>query len=98
MHLFFFQLSEFLSETSVFFHADGLIDGGRVEVLGLYRVRDTDGDDQFDEVRLLRKLAGIGAVVVALLISTVIIWTQGGNPMFWASTSATWSTTHPVTR
>jgi putative heme-binding domain-containing protein len=27
---------------------------------GLFRLRDTDGDDQFDEVKLLRKLAGAG--------------------------------------
>ncbi len=27
---------------------------------GLYRVRDTDGDDRFDEVKLLRRLAGGG--------------------------------------
>src|SRR6185436_7676909 len=27
---------------------------------GLYRVRDTDGDDQFDEVKLLRKIDGGG--------------------------------------
>lgn len=27
---------------------------------GLYRVRDTDGDDQFDQVQLLNKLAGTG--------------------------------------
>src|SRR5436190_22487504 len=27
---------------------------------GLYRVRDTDGDDRFDEVKLLRKLDGGG--------------------------------------
>ncbi len=27
---------------------------------GLYRVRDTDGDDKFDEVKLLRKLSGGG--------------------------------------
>lgn len=27
---------------------------------GLYRLRDTNGDDQFDEVKLLRKLAGGG--------------------------------------
>jgi putative heme-binding domain-containing protein len=27
---------------------------------GLYRARDTDGDDQFDEVRLLRQLNGTG--------------------------------------
>ncbi|MBM3998779.1 MAG: c-type cytochrome [Planctomycetes bacterium] len=27
---------------------------------GLYRLRDTDGDDQFDEVKLLRKLPGGG--------------------------------------
>ena len=27
---------------------------------GLYRVRDTNGDDQFDEVKLLRKLSGGG--------------------------------------
>lgn len=27
---------------------------------GLYRVRDTDGDDQFDEVKLLRRLLGSG--------------------------------------
>ena len=27
---------------------------------GLYRVRDTDGDDRFDEVKLLRKLEGGG--------------------------------------
>ena len=27
---------------------------------GLYRSRDTDGDDRFDEVRLLKKLAGSG--------------------------------------
>ncbi len=27
---------------------------------GLFRLKDTDGDDQFDEVKLLRKLAGAG--------------------------------------
>ena len=27
---------------------------------GLYRLRDTNGDDQFDEVQLLRRLAGRG--------------------------------------
>ncbi|HTD85181.1 MAG TPA: heme-binding protein, partial [Candidatus Binatia bacterium] len=27
---------------------------------GLYRIRDTDGDDQFDEVKLLRKIDGGG--------------------------------------
>jgi putative heme-binding domain-containing protein len=34
-------------------------EGGR-EKSGLYRVRDTDGDDRFDEVKLLRNVPGSG--------------------------------------
>ncbi|MDX1946440.1 MAG: c-type cytochrome [Pirellulaceae bacterium] len=37
-----------------------VVNGGKAQGSGLYRVRDTDGDDQLDEVRLLKKLEGGG--------------------------------------
>jgi len=37
-----------------------MVNGNAAEGSGLYRVRDTDGDDQYDEVKLLRKIAGAG--------------------------------------
>ena len=37
-----------------------MVNGNAAEGSGLYRVRDTDGDDQYDEVRLLRKITGAG--------------------------------------
>jgi putative heme-binding domain-containing protein len=37
-----------------------MVNEERYEGRGLYRVRDTNGDDQFDEVKLLRKLVGGG--------------------------------------
>ena len=48
---------------------------------GLYRVRDTDGDDQFDEVKLLRRIDGGGehgphAILLAPDRKTLYITTQ----------------------
>ena len=37
-----------------------VVNGGAAQGSGLYRVRDTNGDDQFDEVKLLRKIEGGG--------------------------------------
>ena len=37
-----------------------MVNGNAAEGSGLYRVRDTDGDDQYDEVSLLRKISGEG--------------------------------------
>ncbi len=37
-----------------------MVNGKAAQGSGLYRVRDTDGDDQYDEVKLLRKIAGAG--------------------------------------
>jgi len=37
-----------------------MVNGGAAQGAGLYRVRDTDGDDQFDSVQLLRKIEGGG--------------------------------------
>jgi putative heme-binding domain-containing protein len=37
-----------------------MVNGNAAQGSGLYRVRDTDGDDQYDEVKLLRKIAGAG--------------------------------------
>jgi len=37
-----------------------VVNGDAAEGSGLYRVRDTDGDDQYDEVLLLRSLPGSG--------------------------------------
>lgn len=37
-----------------------MVNGNAAEGSGFYRVRDTDGDDQYDEVRLLRKMPGGG--------------------------------------
>ncbi|REJ70639.1 MAG: heme-binding protein [Planctomycetota bacterium] len=37
-----------------------VLNGSGAEGSGLYRVRDTDGDDQYDEVKLLRRLHGQG--------------------------------------
>jgi len=37
-----------------------MVNEERFQGRGLYRVRDTDGDDKFDEVKLLRKLEGGG--------------------------------------
>ena len=37
-----------------------MVNGNAAEGSGLYRVRDTDGDDQYDEVKLLRKIPGGG--------------------------------------
>ena len=45
------------------FHAGSLyvvVNGGAAKGDGLYRVRDTDSDDQFDEVTLLKKFRGSG--------------------------------------
>ncbi|MEX0939579.1 MAG: c-type cytochrome [Pirellulales bacterium] len=36
------------------------VNGDAAEGSGFYRVRDTDGDDQFDEVKLLKRLRGGG--------------------------------------
>jgi putative heme-binding domain-containing protein len=36
------------------------VNGSAAEGSGFYRVRDTNGDDQFDEVKLLKKLKGAG--------------------------------------
>jgi putative heme-binding domain-containing protein len=36
------------------------VNGSAAQGSGLYRVRDTDGDDQFEEVKLLKKLRGGG--------------------------------------
>jgi putative heme-binding domain-containing protein len=37
-----------------------MVNGKAAEGSGLYRIRDTNGDDQYDEVRLLRKISGEG--------------------------------------
>ncbi|MCA9141809.1 MAG: c-type cytochrome [Planctomycetaceae bacterium] len=37
-----------------------MVNGNAAEGSGFYRVRDTDGDDQYDEVKLLRKMPGGG--------------------------------------
>lgn len=37
-----------------------VVNGGAAQGSGLYRVRDTNSDDQFDEVKLLRKIDGNG--------------------------------------
>jgi putative heme-binding domain-containing protein len=37
-----------------------MVNGSAAKGSGLYRVRDTDGDDKFDEVKLLRNLKGGG--------------------------------------
>ena len=37
-----------------------MVNGGAAQGSGLYRVRDTDGDDQFDQVQLLRAIRGGG--------------------------------------
>lgn len=37
-----------------------VVNGNAAQGSGLYRVRDTDGDDRFDEVTLLKKIAGGG--------------------------------------
>lgn len=37
-----------------------VVNGATAQGSGLYRVRDTDGDDQYDEVRLLRRIEGSG--------------------------------------
>jgi len=37
-----------------------MVNGDAAEGSGLYRVQDTDGDDQFDSVKLLRKINGSG--------------------------------------
>ncbi|MGB7161449.1 MAG: family 16 glycoside hydrolase, partial [Tepidisphaeraceae bacterium] len=45
------------------YHNDSLyvnVNGSAAQGSGFYRVRDTDGDDQFDEVKLLKKFAGGG--------------------------------------
>ena len=37
-----------------------VVNGASAQGSGLYRVRDTDGDDQYDEVQLLRRIQGDG--------------------------------------
>ncbi len=37
-----------------------MVNGGAAQGSGLYRVRDTDGDDQFDKVELIKKIQGGG--------------------------------------
>jgi len=37
-----------------------MVNGNAAEGSGLYRVQDTDGDDQFDSVKLLRRINGSG--------------------------------------
>src|SRR6185436_5274038 len=37
-----------------------VVNGRAAQGSGLYRVRDTNGDDQFDDVKLLRKIEGGG--------------------------------------
>lgn len=37
-----------------------VLNGGGAQGSGLYRLRDTDGDDQYDEVKLLRRIHGQG--------------------------------------
>jgi putative heme-binding domain-containing protein len=37
-----------------------VVNGGAAQGSGLYRVRDTDGDDQYDDIQLLKKIAGAG--------------------------------------
>lgn len=37
-----------------------MVNGDAAQGSGLYRVRDTDGDDQYDEVKLLRAIPGVG--------------------------------------
>jgi putative heme-binding domain-containing protein len=53
-----------IGEAQGLLYTDGalyvVVNGGRAQGSGLYKVRDTDGDDQFDEVKLLKKLDGGG--------------------------------------
>lgn len=37
-----------------------VVNGGRAQGSGLYRLRDSDGDDQYDDVKLLKKFDGGG--------------------------------------
>lgn len=59
-----------------------VVNGKAAEGSGLYRVRDTNGDDKYDEVKLLRKIEGGGehgphAVVLAPDQKSLIV--LGGN-------------------
>jgi putative heme-binding domain-containing protein len=53
-----------IGEAQGLLYTDGalyvVVNGGRAQGSGLYKVRDTNGDDQFDEVKLLKKLDGGG--------------------------------------
>jgi putative heme-binding domain-containing protein len=53
-----------IGEAQGLLYTDGalyvVVNGGKAQGSGLYKVRDTDGDDQFDEVKLLKKLDGGG--------------------------------------
>lgn len=59
-----------------------VVNGNVAEGSGLYRLRDTNGDDKYDEIKLLRKIAGGGehgphAVVVAPDGQSLLV--VGGN-------------------
>ena len=59
-----------------------VVNGKAAQGSGLYRVRDTNGDDSYDEIKLLRKIAGNGehgphAVVVAPDGQSLLV--LGGN-------------------
>ena len=59
-----------------------VVNGGAAQGSGLYRVRDTNGDDQFDEVKLLRKIEGggeHGPHAVALGPDGKSLFVVGGN-------------------
>lgn len=59
-----------------------VVNGGAAQGSGLYRVRDTNGDDQFDEVKLLRKIEGggeHGPHAVVLSPDGKSLFISGGN-------------------
>lgn len=51
-------INDTLLETRGLLYAHGMLYANANNSLGLYRLRDTTGDDQFDEVKLLRKFPG----------------------------------------
>lgn len=59
-----------------------VVNGSAAQGSGLYRVRDTNGDDQFDEVKLLRKIEGggeHGPHAVVLSPDGKSLYVSGGN-------------------
>lgn len=51
-------IDDTLLETRGLLYAHGMLYANANNSMGLYRLRDTNGDDQFDEVKLLRKFPG----------------------------------------